>query len=193
MAGECHGVRSPTPLACPLCFHAHAVRPALATALRELFGCLREHKRHFEGHQAFEADTWAAADAAMQLLTDDSFQFARAVKALQATLADMEQHMKAAGGAQLEDEGMPALVRARQEALLQAMEVVYTQSSKTWTRSSVDQLFKSMQDKRLLFPDTEAMRGRLDKLTNTLRAKRASSALNTTRNKASGGGGGFSW
>lgn len=174
-----------------------AVRQPLAAPLRQLFQCLAAHRDKFAAEHSFEVGTWAVGEAAFQLLTDDSYLFAGAVKRLQASLVDLEMFVSRV---KVEAEAGPAgdmnlsrpLVE-RRAALLQAMEVAYTQAPKTWTRASVDALFKAMQDRRLLFPDSDDMRGRLDTLTNALRSKRAANALNAQRSKPYGGASFSSW
>jgi len=160
-----------------------------------LFQCLAAHRDKFAAEHYFEVGTWAVGEATFQLLTDDSYAFAGAVKRLQASLVDLEMFVDRAEAAAgpTGDMNLSRPLVERRAALLQAMEVAYTQAPKTWTRASVDALFKAMQDRRLRFPDSDDMRGRLDTLTNALRSKRAANALNAQRSKPYGGASFSSW
>lgn len=158
----------------------------IAAGYAAVFSVVRDRLEAIPPERRFAASTWVLRGVVHRdLMTDDSFRFARACKRLQAALEEMDIIFRTS--AQQEADGTPIADTTRRLAatdadkadrcacVVELLATLLTMHGRLWARPSVEHTFRLATDRRALFDASS--RERLDELTNALRERKSAGVL----------------
>lgn len=143
------------------------------TQATKLGRLIKEQILLFSEEEQYRAATWVLlCTTRNELLTDDTFEFRRAIRQVKEYIHALPPSRTARGqeggeGGEGEEEGDSYAEKERRQAILACLSTALKQNLFSWAKPSVEDAFRAATERRLLFPEEE--REELDEMSTKLR------------------------